>query len=288
MYVLSAYTLPTYCHHDSDIDHVCAAAGWSPVSDNFDSSSLNTKVWTFVNPLSDGVLTMNGSAATLNVPYGRVHDDWTNGNNTIRFMQNISNSDFQVRVRFQSDVELGNQDEGILVQQDAGDFLRFDILCDGTSVRLFAASIQGGSATVFVNTPIKVVSAPIWLQLQRTGQSWVGKWSANGTNFVTGTTFNHAMNVTSIGPYAGNSNSTASNSPAFTAIVDHFFNTAQILSNKDGPAPFQPVTIDANPPKPLVENTLADIEGTDRLNPVVGFEAPRRGCIGMNIQVRGI
>jgi hypothetical protein len=98
--------------------------GGAPVSDNFDSPSLNTKVWTFVNPLGDGVLTMNGSAATLNVPYGRVHDDWTNGNNTIRLMQNISNSNFQVKVRFQSDVELGNQDEGILVQQDAGDFLR--------------------------------------------------------------------------------------------------------------------------------------------------------------------
>jgi hypothetical protein len=139
---------------------------------------------------------------------------------------------------------------------------------------------------VFVNTPIKVVTAPIWLLLQRTGQSWVAKWSTDGVNFTTGATFNHAMNVTSIGPYAGNANSTASNSPAFTAIVDYFFNTSQIPSNKDGPAPFQSVTIDANPPRPLVEKTLADIEGTGRLNPVVGFEAPSAGCIGMNIQVR--
>jgi hypothetical protein len=251
--------------------------GSGPVSDNFDSASLNTNVWTFVSPLGDGVVTMNGSAATLNVPYGRVHDDWTNGNNTVRLMQNISNSDFQVQVKFQSDVELGNQDEGILVQQDAGDFLRFDVFCDGTNVRLFAASIQGGSATVFVNTPIKVVTGPIWLQLQRTGQSWVGKWATNGTSFMTGATFNHAMNVTSIGPYAGNSNSTASNSPAFTAIVNYFFNTAQIPSNRNGPAPFQPVTVDANPPAPLVEKTLADIEGIGRLNPVVGFESPSAG-----------
>ena len=31
------------------------------------------------------------------------------------------NTNFQVQVQFQSDVEIGNQDEGILVQQDATD-----------------------------------------------------------------------------------------------------------------------------------------------------------------------
>jgi hypothetical protein len=44
------------------------AASQSPVSDNFDSYSLNSRVWTFVNPLGDAVLMMNGTAATLNVP----------------------------------------------------------------------------------------------------------------------------------------------------------------------------------------------------------------------------
>jgi hypothetical protein len=36
-------------------------------------------------------------------------------------MQTIPNTNFQVQVWFQSDMEIGNQDEGILVQQDATD-----------------------------------------------------------------------------------------------------------------------------------------------------------------------
>ena len=68
--------------------------GGAPVSDNFDSLSLNIGLWTFVNPLNDGVLTMNGTAATLNVPAGTPHDAWVDGNNSVRLLQPVSNTDF--------------------------------------------------------------------------------------------------------------------------------------------------------------------------------------------------
>ncbi len=253
--------------------------GGGPVSDSFDGSSLNTALWAFINPAGDAVLTMNGTAATLNLPQSSVHDPWTGGNGGVRLMQNVPNSDFQVQVRFQSDVEIGNQEEGIIVQQDSNNFLRFDFLCDGTSVRLFSAGINGGNATIFVNNPIPVTQAPIWLQVQRSGNNWVESWSTDGQNFFTGAQFSYAMTVSSIGPYAGNAGASVSTTPAFTAVVDYFFNTAQPVSNVDGPPPFQAVTIEANPPSTLVEKALADIEGTGRLNPVAGFEAPSNGGI---------
>lgn len=248
-----------------------------PVSDNFDGASINTNLWTFVNPLGDAVLTMNGTAATLNVPHGANHDPWTGGNGAVRLMQNVPNSNFGVMVRFQSDVELANQDEGILVQQDAADFIRFDVLYNGTSVELFAAAIHGSSSTVFVNTPIAVTQAPIWLQLQRSGNNWTGKWSTDGINFATGVSFTYSMTVSSIGPYAGTSNPTSGKSPSFTAIADYFFNTANPLSNLDGPPPFRAITIDPNPPATLVEKALADIQGTGHLDAVAGFEQPSAG-----------
>ena len=104
------------------------------VSDNLDESALNTSLWTTENPLGDGIVTMNGSAATLNVPQGTVHNLSTSGDNTLRIMQPLANpSDFSVDVRFQSVPEIGNQDEGILVEQDSGDFLRFDVFYNGTT-----------------------------------------------------------------------------------------------------------------------------------------------------------
>ncbi len=255
------------------------STGGAPVSDNFDAPALNSALWTFVNPSGDAVLTMNGTAATLSIPWGSNHESGTTGNAAVRLMQNVSNSDFQVQVRFQSTVAIGDQDEGILVQQDTNNFLRFDVLNDGTAVRLFATGVSSGNATVFVNSVINVPRAPIWLELQRTGNNWVGKWSLDGVNFAVGTTFSYSMNVSSLGPYAGNFNTTASKAPAFTAIIDYFFNVASPVSNQDGPAPFQAITVDPNPPGPLVEKALADIQGTGHLNPVAGFEAPGPGGI---------
>lgn len=249
----------------------------SPVSDNFDAPALNTNLWTFINPLGDAVLTMNGTAATLNVPHGANHDPWTGGNGAVRLMQNVLNSNFGVTARFQSDVELPNQDEGILVQQDAANFIRFDVLYNGASVQLFAAAIHGSSSTIFANTPIAVAQAPIWLQLQRNGNNWTGKWSADGVNFTTGVSFTYSIIVSSLGPYAGTANSTPSKAPSFTAIVDYFFNTANPLSNLDGPPPFRAITIDPNPPATLVEKALADIQGTGHLDAVAGFEQPSAG-----------
>ena len=210
-------------------------------------------------------------------PYGTNHDPWTAENGAVRLMQNISNSDFQVQVRFQSLVEIENQDEGILVEQDTSHFLRFDLLKNGTGVRLFSAAIEGTSDTVFANKSVAINQAPIWLRLTRTGNDWVGKWSTDGTNFVTGVSFTYSMNVTSIGPYAGTANATASNAPAFTAIVDYFVNIATPIANRDGPPPFKPITIDPNPPSTLVEKALADIQGIGHLNPVAGFEKPSGG-----------
>jgi hypothetical protein len=243
------------------------------VSDNLDEPSLNTSLWTLENPLGDGTVTMNGSAATLNVPWGQNHDLWTTGDNAVRIMQPISNSDFSVDVRFQSAVEVGDQDEGILVEQDAGDFVRFDVLFNGAAgPELFAAGISGTNATTFINTQISLAQGPLVLRLARAGNVWTGSWSTDGTNFTSAPSFTFNLNAAKIGPYAGASNSTATNSPAFTAVVDYFFATSNPIANQDGPNPYGYVTVDANPASTVVEKTLADIQGTGHLEPVIGEE----------------
>jgi len=254
-------------------------AGGGPASDNFDERALNTSLWTFVNPFADANLAMNGTAATINIPQGRTHDAYTSGNNAVRLTQAISNVNFEVVVRFQSAVELGNQDQGIMVVQDNTHFLRFDTYSDGTNTRLFAAVIQGNNAQTFSNAIIVLPNpaAPIWLKLLRTGNSWIGSWSTDGVNFNNGTNFSASLNVSSIGPYAGTYNSSPTLSPAFTSTVDYFLNTANPLPNQDGPPPFGLITVDGNPGATLVEKTLADIEGAGMLNPVVGLESPSGG-----------
>jgi regulation of enolase protein 1 (concanavalin A-like superfamily) len=248
-------------------------SGGGVVSDNLDEPALNTSLWTIENPLGDGTVVMTGTGANLNVPMGRSHDLWTSGANAVRIMQPVSNSDFSVDVRFQSAVEIGNQDEGIMVEQDSTDFLRFDVLFGGTNgPELFAAGISGGNATTFVSTKISLAKGPLWLRLSRSGNVWTGSWSTDGTNFIAAPNFTFNLNAAKIGPYGGNSNTTASNSPGFTAVVDYFFATSDPIANQDGPQPYGYVTVDANPASTLVEKALADIQGTGHLEPVIGLE----------------
>jgi Chitobiase/beta-hexosaminidase C-terminal domain/FG-GAP-like repeat len=249
------------------------------VSDNLDEAALNTSLWTLENPLGDGTVVMTGSGANLNVPMGQNHDLTTAGNNSVRIMQPISNSDFSVDARFQSAVEIGDQDEGILVEQDAGDFLRFDVLFNASTgaPELFAEGVSGANATTFIDTPFALPQGPLVLRLARTANVWTGSWSTDGTNFTSMPGFTFDLNAAKVGPYAGAANTTPSNSPAFTATVDYFFATSDPIANHDGPKPYGWVTVDANPASTLVEKTLADIQGTGHLEPVIGLERESQG-----------
>jgi hypothetical protein len=147
----------------------CAGGGGS-VSDDFHSTSLNTSLWTFVNPLNDGSVSVNGTDAVITVPGGTSHDVWSSGNFAPRIMQSIPNHDFEVEVKFDSKVTTYSQMQGIIVEQDGSNYLRFDVYFDGSSPRLFSASFVNNNPTINANTPI-AAGMPIWLKLKRTGNT---------------------------------------------------------------------------------------------------------------------
>jgi hypothetical protein len=158
----------------------------------------------------------------IGVPSGLVHDAWTGGITVPRVMQTAPNTDFEVEARFDAAMTAGYQIQGILVQQDATNFLRFDIVRDPAATRYFAASFVNDVPTVQADV-ILAQSAPFYLRVKRTGNQWTGSYSANGTTWTQGVTFSQAMTVASIGPFVGNAGSPA---PAFTGLVNYFFNTA--------------------------------------------------------------
>jgi regulation of enolase protein 1 (concanavalin A-like superfamily) len=206
------------------------AGGAGPVSDNFNANTLNTSLWTFVNPLGDGSYSMNGSAVLLNVPGGVAHDVWTGSNKSVALKQSIGNTDFGVEVKFDSAVTQQYQMQGIIVEQDSGTFVRFDVYHDGSTPRLFAASFSAGNPTVRGDSSISSGGAPFWLRVQRTGNTWTQSWSTDGVNFHAGATFTFAMAVARIGPFAANNADVTTSSPAFTEKVSYFFNMASPLT----------------------------------------------------------
>jgi len=203
------------------------SGGGAPVSDNFDNPALNTSLWTFVNPLSDGSLSVNGSEAVINVPGGSTHDPWPSTDTSIRLMQAVSNVNFEVVAKFDSQVAANNQNQGILVEQDVSNFLRFEVFDAGGGTRLFSGSLLSGSAVVWLNTAVPA-TFPVWLKVNRNGTTWTYSWSKDGNNYTTALVQNQALSTTNIGVFAANCCSPSA--PPFTMKINYFINTASPLA----------------------------------------------------------
>jgi len=209
----------------------CPALAEGPVSDDFSAANLNTDLWSLVDPLSDSGLAISGGELFISVAGGTSHDVWKSGNDAPRVMQPAPNSDFEVEAKFSSVPAERYQLQGIIVEQDNGNFLRFDVYSDGGGLTLFAASFTNGSPSVRHSQSIALTSGLVFLRVSRVGDTWTLSFSDDGISWATATSFSHPLSVTNIGPFAGNA---GSSSPSFTAVIDYFFNTASPISPEDG------------------------------------------------------
>jgi PKD repeat protein len=203
------------------------------VSDDFNARLLDG-IWTFQDPVGDGSYELVGAGTSdarlrLSVPAGTNHDVWTGGNRSVRVMQPALDDDFEIEVKFESLPTQRFQLQGLLIEQDAQNFLRVDFYSDGSVLRLFAARFVNGVPTTLRNQTL--TAAPtLYLRLTRQGDTWTPQVSYDGASWIGVSGFTHALAVTSVGVFAGN----AGGNPAFTAVVDYFFNTAAPIVPEDG------------------------------------------------------
>jgi thermolabile hemolysin len=212
----------------SDINRVLvdsSAQVKAPVSEDFNASSLNTSLWTVEAP-PDATVSVTNGHASLALPAGANHDPFVGGDHAARILQPISNTDFDVAAKFDSTPALAYQGQGIMVQQEDGTFLRFEVDSDGSQLSLFGASVRGGAETNYFSTPF-AGGVSVWLEVKRSGDTWTLNSSVDGVNYTQAGTFNQAITVSAIGPYAWNYDTPAAASPATLSLVDYFYNMAQ-------------------------------------------------------------
>ena len=169
-------------------------------SDDFDRSNLNPAVWAFVDPLGDSSVAMTGTGTSdayveLSVPAGPSHDPWA-PNNAARILQAIDDVDFEVEAKWDSVPGEKYQMQGIVVQQDVDNWLRFGLYHDGSVLKAFVASIVGGSASSEASVSVTPGSS-VWVKVNRTGDTWTMSFSDDGSTWEPIGTFDEAMTVAS-------------------------------------------------------------------------------------------
>jgi LmbE family N-acetylglucosaminyl deacetylase len=202
----------------SDRTFTTAACPTAIASDEFNAATLNTGLWTFIDPVGDVTLSLSGTHAEFSVPAGTRHDLWTNVDEVPRLLQAAPNSDFEVEARWDSAVTAQYQIQGFLVEEDANDLLRLEVHYETPNARLFVARVRNGVASVVAERTVSG-GAPIYLRLKRVGSTWRFSHSGDGASWALGANFTNDLVVNAIGPFAGNS---GSNPPAFVARLDYF------------------------------------------------------------------
>ena len=207
------------------------------ISDDFSGSALDMSVWQFKDPLHDATLSFTGTGSddawlNISVPGGVNHDLWTNTSEVVQILQQFPNSDFEIEVKFSSTPSQKYQMQGLVVQRDSANLVRFDVVHQEFRPHVFAATFKDGIPTVRKDSTLGGL-APRFLRLKREGSIWTGSFSFDGTEWVTAARFSFSLVTTAGGVFAGNAGETPEASPAFTAQVDYFFNTAAPVVPED-------------------------------------------------------
>jgi regulation of enolase protein 1 (concanavalin A-like superfamily) len=187
-------------------------------SDEFDQGSLDTSLWTFVDPVGDAAASVAGGRAAISVTGGTSHELWTNANRAPRLLQAAPDDDFEVELKFDSAVQSAYQMQGIVVEQDVRNLLRLEVHHNGEATRMFVAALENGVAETKYNVKVPG-GAPTYLWLGRAGNRWTLRYSNDGEQWSPQASFTHPLKVAAVGPFAGNSGGSP---PEFSALVDHF------------------------------------------------------------------
>ena len=205
----------------------------SVTNDDFSAATINPSTWTTVNPLGDATVSAQNNHAVIDVPGGAEHDPNDPGDGAPRLMQTVANGDFSVDAKFDSAVVHQFQEQGIVAEQDSTHYVHVEIVQNWFETAIVATSVAGAVVTTEAN--FEIYNRPsIILRLGRSNDTWSLGYSYDGNHWTAAAAFSEPLTVAHAGVFAGNFG--GASSPAFTAEIDYFVNSAAPPATEDGVA----------------------------------------------------
>ncbi|MEM7262153.1 MAG: hypothetical protein AAF488_09200 [Planctomycetota bacterium] len=210
-------------------------SAWAINSDDFNRACGElANHWTVVDPIGDATVDAIGEGTSdaqlrIQVPAGTSHNLWTGSLDAPRVVQSVSDTDFELEVKFESALTQQYQGQGVIVE-GGGQLMRFDFYSANSGTYIFAATFTNGKGTSKLNQSVSL-GAVQYMRVARQGSTWTLSHSSDGTNFIVATQFTFSIAVDTVGVFALNAGGSA---PAHTVLVDYFFDTFSPISPEDG------------------------------------------------------
>ncbi len=217
----------------------------APVSDDFNHATLNTSLWTWLDPQGDDTYAISGYGTTdvvfsVTVSGNENHDAWVN-NNCAVLLQNAVDQDFEVTAKWETIPGVGNGEYGFLVYDPTGtNFLRFDVQGNMSGLTGYLLMIQDNNGSTLCNgnwgQSVSLVpptdgtdNGIAYMRLKRQGDQWTYLLSSDGLSWTpVYQTVQQVWTVAQVGPFFGGQ--------GITYNLDYFFNDASPILNEDGQA----------------------------------------------------
>jgi hypothetical protein len=191
-------------------------------NDQFDATSLSG-VWTEVDPIGDGTVSVSSGTVHLAIPSGTNHNNWPNTtpvNRTLRIVQNLSPGDWVAETKIlNTDIHAGRF-AGLLVEADSNRFFRSDWDGDGDDVRLYVGVWSGGPSFEKKYDRSPGNHAVQWQRIAKVGTTYTVSTSTDGSSWTQRVQFTWTPTPKRIGLNVGNSGTR----PAYTARFDYIVN----------------------------------------------------------------
>ena len=172
-----------------------------------------------------GGATVSAAHLLLMVPGGSNHDSLASSNQAVRVVQPISDVDFDVSIKIDSNLsptDVGTS-QGLMVVADERDYLTFSLATDGSTIHLCVHTVVAGkAASVFENAAFGEYQNPMYLRLARTGAVYIAYYSNDGSVWTQAATFSDTHVPTAIGPFAGNYNAIPARAVPVTMSINWF------------------------------------------------------------------
>ncbi|MEM6487161.1 MAG: Ig-like domain-containing protein, partial [Pseudomonadota bacterium] len=254
-------------------------------SDDF-SGALGS-AWRIEGPAGiSGATGSAGAEAYLELTTPNGNFDLWGTNNSARAMQTVPDGDMELSARFLTTPSVGYQMHGLLFEQDAANWIRFDVFSDGSSLRAFAAVTLNGSSSVKLSVAVPAEAAE-YLRVDRTGNVFTFQYSTDGATWTTAGSFTQSLALSAAGVFAGN----VGGATGYTAQVDWVELTGDPIASEDGtvtpPANNAPVAVDDSyttvPDAAVTGNVLGNDSDpdSDPLTAVLGT-GPANGSLTLN------
>ncbi|ETW13208.1 hypothetical protein ATO8_08351 [Roseivivax marinus] len=201
------------------------------VSDDFSGGALDP-AWRFEGIAGEARIGYEGNdAMALIVSPQGVQVSASNVMTTPRIVQDVLNLDFDISAGFLSTPTQQYQEHGLLVIEDEGNWLRFDLAFTGSTRTLIVGTIVDGQTEYPL---FRATSATIEdLRIVREGDAFSFQYRGGGSDWIEAFTYERAMSVTEVGVFAGSTSFTGE-VPGYIAEVDWFETVQEPITAEDG------------------------------------------------------